>query len=185
MGGSGGGSPPPPPDNSAMIALIQSQMAQQAQQFKAAQTAALEAEERATAAQKEAALRAENVGAEQKMQQSFVNAQSSLGNLEARQQLMDEQAKDAATQQYAAAGMAATGGGYDINAAREEALRNLGAASGTLPQTAANRVSSSQAMNPAATTAATTLANQQAGGTNQRANIFTLPQAKNLTFGGS
>lgn len=185
MGGSKGGGAPPPPDNSAMIALIQSQMAQQAQQFQAAQKAALEAEERATKAQEEAALRAENVSASEKMQQSFTNAQSNLANLEARQQLEDAQAQEAASQQYSAAGAAATGGGYDINAAREEALKNLGAAAGTLPSTAANRAAMARGSNPAMTTAASQIANAGAGGTAQRQNTFTLPQAKNLTFGGS
>jgi hypothetical protein len=187
MGGRGGGKskPAPAPDNSAMIALIQSQMAQQAEQFAAAQKAALEAEERATKAQEEAALRAENVSASEKMQQSFTNAQSNLANLEARQQLEDAQAQETAAQQYAAAGAAATGGGYDINAAREEALKNLGAASGTLPSTAANRAAMAAGSNPAMTTAASQLANMGAGGSAQRQNVFTLPQAKNLTFGGS
>ena len=186
MGGSkgGGGSPPPAPDNSAMIALIQAQMAQQAQQFKDAQKLALDAEERARVTQEEAALRAENVGAGQMMQQSFSNAQSNLANLEAQQQLQDQQSKDTAAQQYAAAGASATGGGYDINAAREQALKNLGAASGTLPSTVANQGSMYNARNPAMNTAAG-YANMGAGGTSQRQNVFTLPQAKNLTFGGS
>jgi hypothetical protein len=168
-----------------MIALIQSQMAQQAQQFQSAQTAAQQAEERAKKAQEEAALRAENVSASERMQQSFTNAQSNLANLEARQQLEDAQAQEAASQQYAAAGAAATGGGYDINSAREDALKNLGAAAGTLPNTAANRLARGANTNPAMTTAASQLANMGAGGTAQRQNAFTLPQAKNLTFGGS
>lgn len=185
MGGSrGGGAPPPPPDNSAMIALIQAQMAQQARQFKDAQNIALDAEERARVAQEEAALRAENVGAGQMMQQSFTNAQSNLANLEAQQQLQDQQSRDAASQQYAAAGASATGGGYDINAAREQALKNLGAAVGTLPSTVANQSAMYNSRNPAMNTAAS-YANTGAGGTSQSQNVFTLPQAKNLTFGGS
>lgn len=187
MGGRGGGgkkSSPPPQDNSSamMMAMIQQQMAQQAAMFQEQQRLAREAEERAEKAQKEAALRAENVAAEEKMAQSYTGAQSALDVMESQQKLQDEQALANAQQQYAAAGTAATGGGYDINRSREEALKNLGATSGTLPQTAANRAALAAG---AQTGVGAQSTNVGSGGTADRQNVFTLPAAKGLTFGGS
>ena len=64
-----------------------------------------------------------------------------------------------------AAGAQATGAGaYNINAARQKALVDLGAMAGSLPATEANRGT---------------------GGTQQSSNIFALPSTTGLQFGGA
>jgi hypothetical protein len=86
----------------------------------------------------------------------------------------------AAAQAAAGAGGAATGGGYDINQSKQEALSNLGAAAGGMPMTAANQVGAGgSTMNPAAA--------GQAAMVNQGAqpNQFAMPSMSGITFGGS
>jgi hypothetical protein len=99
------------------------------------------------------------------------------------QSLEDTAAATKLRQEQEAAGAAATGGGFDVNAARNAALSNLGAAASTLPATAANLAANPAIVNPAMTTAQSL--NTGAGGGTQRTNVFTLPSTQNLTFGGA
>jgi predicted nucleic acid-binding Zn ribbon protein len=163
-----------PADNSA---AIMQQMMQQ--QIAAAREAAAAAER----AQREAAIAAENRSAEQKMQQSTQSAADTLSRMQESQYLADQAALNRYKQEQEAAGTAATGGGFDINASRNAALANLGAASTTLPSTAANLAANPALINPALTTAESL--NTGTGGTTQRTNVFTLPNAEKLTFGGA
>jgi hypothetical protein len=163
-----------PADNSA--AMMQQMMQMQIQ---AARDAAAAAEK----AQREAAIAAENRSAEQRMQQSTQGAADALSRMNESQYLVDQAALNKYKQEQEAAGTAATGGGFDINASRNAALANLGAASTTLPSTAANLAANPALINPALTTAESQ--NVGTGGTTQKTNQFSLPQAKNLTFGGA
>jgi hypothetical protein len=174
MGGSKGGGKPPKQDNSMAMMMAMMQAQQQAAQQAAAEAAR---------AQREAALAAENQAAEQRMTQSQQAAVDTLKRMESMQSLEDASKKTSYQKEQEAAGLSATGGGYDINAARNAALANLGAASTTLPATAANLAANPQLTNPAMTTAGSL--NQGSGGSSQRSNLFTLPNTKNLVFGGA
>lgn len=172
-----------PADNSGamMMALLESQ----AQQAAASQRAAEEAAKRAAEEQKQAAIRSEDTAAAQRVTQSQTAASEALARMNTEQQLSDEAAKKKLEDEYAAAGMAATGGGYDYNKARQEALGNLGSASPYLSATAYNLAASPSMMNPALTTAGTI--NEGFGGTKNKTNqnVFTLPNTQGLSFGGS
>jgi hypothetical protein len=178
-----GGSPPrapkvPPQDNSMMMALLQLQQTQ----FAASQAAAKAAAEKAAEEQKQSLIRAEDAYAAQRDSQSETSASETLSRLNTQQELSDEAEKKKLEDRYAAEGMAATGGGYDYNKARQEALGNLGAASPYLSATAANLANSPSVMNPAMTTI-----NAGATGTDTKINknVFSLPTTQGLTFGGS
>jgi len=176
MGGSkgGGGSPAPAPapvqDNSAMLAMIK----QMNDQALASQNAARKAQERSIYnSQVQAANQAGTQGSQQAMQQ--------LGLLDQSQQAAD--AATLASQQKAATGLAesATGGTYDINAARQAQLANLGAAASLLPKTQANQFATDpMSMNPANKTAGSVSANTGVTSANQ----FTIPSTQGLRFGG-
>ena len=174
MGGGGQKAPKPQPDNSMAMMMAMMQM-----QIQAAREAAAAAEK----AQREAAIAADDRSAEQKMLQSTQSAADTLGRMQESQYLADQAALNKYKQEQEAAGTAATGGGFDINASRNAALANLGAASTTLPSTAANLAANPALINPALTTAESQ--NTGTGGTTQRTNVFTLPNAEKLTFGGA
>lgn len=181
MGGSPSAPAPVQQDNSMMIALLQ----QQIQQSAAAQRAAEEAAKRAAEEQRQSLIRSEDTSAGQRAAQSQTAASETLARLNTQQELSDEASKKKMEDQYTAEGMAATGGGYDYNKARQEALGYLGAASPFLSSTAANAAASPYAMNPAMTTAGTV--NQGFGGTQNKTNknVFAMPNSQGLTFGGS
>ncbi len=181
--GGGGVTYKMPADNSGamMMQLLKMQM----EQASASQKAAEEASKRAAEEQKQSAIRAEDVAAAQRSTQSQTAASEALSRLNTQQQLTDEAAKKKLDDQYAAEGMAATGGGFDYNKSRQEALGNLGAASPFLSSTAANLAASPFSMNPAMTTVGNI--NDGATGTDTRINrnVFSLPNTQGLTFGGS
>jgi len=175
MGGSGGGgnSAPaqaPAQDNSAMLAAIK-QMNDQAM---AAQDAARRAQAQAIRQSSiQAANQAGTQGSQQAMQQ--------LGLLEQSQKVTD--AANLAAQQKAATGLAesATGGTYDLNAARQAQLANLGSAAALLPKTQANQFATDpMSVNPANKTAGSVPANTGVTSANQ----FTIPTTQGLKFGG-
>ena len=102
------------------------------------------------------------------------------GMQKAQQSLSGINAVNLTAQQNA--GTSVIGSAYDVNAARQGAMSNLGAASGVLPSASGN-ITSPAMVNPALTTAGAT--NQGVGGTNQRVNQFATPSASGLTFGGA
>ena len=186
MGGGGGkrkpSSPSPAPDN-GMGMMMQMMQAQQAAAAAAAAAAAKAEAER----QRQAAIAAENAAAANKQSDSLVTAQGKLGGMQASQRT-----DDAESLQKQSISNSSLGGrvGFDVNAARLQALGNVagagsgGAASGVAPYVPSGSASNSPAtgMTPAMANAA---ANQDAGGTNQPSNAFTIPNTKNLTFGGA
>ena len=181
--GGGGVTYKMPADNSGamMMQLLKMQM----EQASASQKAAEEAAKRAAEEQKQAAIRAEDTAAAQRATQSQTAASEMLSRLNTQQQLTDDAQRKKLEDQYAAEGMAATGGGYDYNKARQEALGNLGAASPYLSATAYNLAASPYTTNPAMTTAGTINDGTTGADTRINKNVFSLPNTQGLTFGGS
>jgi hypothetical protein len=166
-----GGSTPAPQqqDNSATLAMIANMQAQQATAQKAAQRA-----------QDQAIYNSQVQAANQGAATSAQQAQQQLGLAEQYQQAKDAAAMEAQKQASFGAGIASTGGGYDIGAAQKAQLSNLGAASGLLPQTSANVGGISPIKNPAATTAGSMTAAANKGVTG--ANQFQLPSASGVVI---
>jgi len=171
----GGGSQPVPQQQSDYSGLMLMQMQMQQDQAEAARRQAEEAQRKAlieSQTQSNAALAREGM---QKAQQSLsgVNAVKTAEDAAAKQ-------RNLVTQQ--GVGTSAMGSAYDVNAARQGAMSNLGSASGVLPSASGN-ITSPAMVNPALTTAGAT--NQGVGGTNQRVNQFATPSVSGLTFGGA
>jgi hypothetical protein len=169
MGGGSQKAPPPPPDNSKVL-LAQMKMQQEESAL---------ARQQAESAQRNAMIEAQNQQSSALVREGEQMAKQSMGGMNALKAAEDAAARQRSLLATQQAGSAVTGGAYDVNAARQGALSNLGAASGTLPSTGAN-VMNPTMVNPAMTTAA----NQGAGGSNQRVNQFAVPSASGLTFGG-
>lgn len=150
------------------MAFLAQMQSQQAAQAAAAQQA-----------QEEALRQSQITAGTQRQQQGEQAARQELATMGSMQSIRDANALLAAQQAQATAGQQATGGGFDFNKSREEALANLGAASGILPTTAANIPAS--VVNPALAN----LVNQGAGAEAKKANIFSLPSSSDLKFGGA
>jgi hypothetical protein len=132
----------------------------------------------AAEAQRQALLQSQMAAGSQAEQMGESSAQQQLATMGSMQSIRDANARLAAQQAQAAAGQQATGGGFDFNRSREEALANLGAAGGMLPTTPTN-IPATNIVNPALSG----LVNQ--GGTAaKRANMFSLPSSSDLKFGG-
>ena len=161
MGGSGGGKKkqqapaPASQDNSgAIIAMMQQQQAAAAE------------------AQRQAVLESQRQAAHQQAAQGEALAQQSLMTGEALQKMKDQTAVQEYSKTAQAAGSAVTGGGYDINAANQAKLTNLGAASPMLPQTMANAAGS-------------TLPTENPALARQPNKQFNMPSMSGIQFGGS
>jgi len=169
----GGGSQPKPqaaPDNTPVL------LEQMRQQREDAELARRQTD----LSQRNSMIESQNQQAQMLAREGAQRASQSVVGMNALRAAEDATARQRSLTAAQGAGAAVTGGGYDVNAARQSALGNLGAASGTLPSTGAN-VALPNAVNPAMTTA---LANQGVGGTNQRTNQFAVPSTSGLTFGG-
>ena len=170
MGGGGGGSKPKKQTQTGpdpMMSFLSQMQSQQAAQAAAAQQA-----------QEEALKQSQMTVGTQRQQQGEQAARQELATMGSMQSIRDANALLAAQQAQATAGQQATGGGFDFNKSREEALFNLGAASGMLPTTAVNAPATS--VNPALAG----LVNQGAGAAAKKANMFSLPSSSDLKFGG-
>ena len=170
MGGGSMPKPPKPPDNS-MVML---------EHMKMQREEAARARRETDLFQRNAMIEAQNQQASMLAREGSQRAQQSISGMNALKAAEDAAARQRSLLAAQGAGAAATGTGYDINAARAGALANLGAASGVLPSTGAN-VPNPTMVNPAMTTA---MANQGAGGGTSRVNQFAVPSASGLTFGG-
>jgi len=164
-GGAGGGAKKVKADP-MMDYLSQMQSQQDAQIAQAAE------------AQRQALLQSQLAAGAQAEQMGESSAQQQLATMGSMQSIRDANALLAAQQAQATAGQQATGGGFDFNKSREEALANLGAAGGMLPTTAVNAPTTS--VNPALTG----LVNQGAGAAAKKTNMFSLPSSSDLKFGG-
>ena len=161
--GGGGGTPSDP-----TLDFLAQMQAQQAAQAAAAEKA-----------QQEALKQSQMTVGTQRQQQAEQAARQELATAGSMQSIRDANALLAAQQAQATAGQQATGGGFDFNKSREEALANLGAAAGILPTTAANIPATT--VNPALAN----LVNQGAGAAAKKANVFSLPYSSDLKFGGA
>jgi hypothetical protein len=170
MGGGSQKAPPPPPDNTP---ILLEQMRQNREE-------AARARRETDLSQRNAMIEAQNQQASMLAREGSQRAQQSISGMNALKAAEDAAARQRSLLAAQGAGAAATGTGYDINAARAGALSNLGAASGVLPSTGAN-LPNPNMVNPAMTTA---MANQGAGGSTSRVNQFAVPSASGLTFGG-
>ena len=170
MGGGSMPTPPPPPDNTP---ILLEQMRQNREESSRARRDT-------DLSQRNSMVEAQNQQASMLAREGSQRAQQSISGMNALKAAEDSAARQRSLLAAQGAGAAATGTGYDVNAARQGAMANLGAASGTLPSTGANMMNPTM-VNPAMTTAA----NQGAGGSNQRVNQFAVPSASGLTFGGA
>jgi hypothetical protein len=163
----GGTSPQQQQANEQAIRALQNQLAEQQRQ-------AAEAERRR---QREAAIAAENESAANLQNASIKRASDRLSSLNTAQLAADT----AAGNQYSLAmqGVGNVGGGFDINAARLQALSNVGGAGGGALAGASPYLSPSNVA-PAVAAAAI---NQESGGGRGRSNRFNIP-SQNLTYGG-
>ena len=153
--------------------MVQQQMAQQQAMLEYQMAEAERQRKAAEEAAKQVAIQAQSATAQQAGMQ---NAQTVAGQLQGQdttQQLADELASGQ-YQQALTSGAENMTGGYDMALSKEQALKDLGAASGALPQTPSNLLSGIAATNPAMTTAGT-----------QKQNEFNLPSTTGLVFGGT
>ena len=162
--------PPQPPDNSKVML----------EQMKMQREESARARRETDLSQRNAMIEAQNQQASMLAREGSQRAQQSISGMNALKAAEDAAARQRSLLAAQGAGEAATGTGYDINAARAGALSNLGAASGVLPSTGANLPNPTM-VNPAMTTA---MANLGAGGGTSRVNQFAVPSASGLTFGG-
>lgn len=156
--------------------MMQQQMAAQQSMLDAQLAAAERQRLAAEQAAKEAATQAQSTAAQQAAAQNMQTVGQQISGKNTMQELADRQARER-YQKAMTTGAENVTGGFDLAAAKQSALTNLGAASGTLPQTRANVIGSMAAVNPAMTTAATNEPTRQ--------NLFNLPSTTGLTFGGT
>jgi hypothetical protein len=130
----------------------------------------------AAEAQRQAFLNSQIAAGQQSRIQGEQAAKQDLATAGSMQSIRDANALQASQQAQATAGQQATGGGFDVNAAQQEALANMGAARGMLPTTAANVMSPATAVNP--------VMSGFAGQGAKKSNMFSLPQSSDLKFGG-
>jgi len=108
--------------------------------------------------------------AQQSALQSQQQAAQQMGLQNQYQQMQDANAVAQQKQQAAAAGTAATGGGFDINTAQNAQATALGMRTGSIPTTAANQPAGAPKMT------------NQVGGSGQAG--FKMPQTSGIKFGG-
>ena len=132
-------------------------------------------------AAKQAAIQSQSTMAQQAAQQNMQDVSQKLTGQNTMQELADQNAAKAYGKSLTTGAENMTGN-FDFAKTKQGALQQLGAASGTLPQTDANLLSNIYGLNPAATTAATAL--NKTGDTKQK-NQYLMPNTSGLTFGGS
>jgi hypothetical protein len=143
-----------------MIELMKDMQKQQAEQAKAA-----------AEAQRQALIQQQVIAGEQSQQMGEEAAQRQLSQFGSMQAIRDANALAAARRAQTFAGQQATGGGFDINRAREESLANLGAA-----------VAGAMLPSRSPMTALPSTTTPQGA---RRANLFTLPSYSGIQFGGA
>lgn len=171
MGGGGGSKPkkqqaPGPDPMMALLAQMQSQQAAQAKSVSDAQKQAL------LESQRQSAIQAAQQG-QSGAQEGEMGARQMLSQASIMQKAKDIAALQSQQQAAAAAGASAIGGGFDISKAREEQAANL-AGTGSIPVTTRLPFYGM-----------TDTANSGAGATGRYANIFNLPKASGIQFGGA
>lgn len=169
-------------------AMMQMQQQMQ-QQYMAMQQSMLQAqidaaERQRIAAEKaaeKAAIQSQSSMAQQASQQNLQDVQQKLTGKNTMQELADQNATNAYNKSITTGAENMTGN-FDFAKSKQNALQQLGAASGTLPQTDSNLLSGIYGLNPASTTAATAL--NKTGNTKEK-NQYIMPNTSGLTFGGT
>lgn len=130
----------------------------------------------AAEAQRQALMQSQIVSGQQFQLQGEQAAKQDLATANSMQAIRDANALLASQQAQATTGQQATGGGFDVNAAQQEALANIGAAQSMLPTTPANVMAPATPVNP--------VLSGFAGQNAKKSNIFSLPKSSDLKFGG-
>lgn len=128
----------------------------------------------AAEAQRQALIQSQIASGSMLQKQSETSALQGLAQEATMQRMHDASALGAEKQAETTAAQQATGGGFDVNAAQQEALANMGASRGMLPTTAAN-----VAGIPPATPVNPAMAQLP-----KKANLFSLPKTSDIRFGG-
>lgn len=158
--------------------MNQQQMAMQQAMLQAQIDAAERQRIAAENAAREAAIQSQTSMAQQAYQQNMQDIGQKLVGQETKQELADKNALSAYNKSITGGAEAMTGD-FDYSKSKQNALKQLGAVSGTLPQTSSN-VADIYGINPAATTAGSI--NKQ---TNQPKSQYLIPNTTGLTFGGT
>jgi hypothetical protein len=161
--------------------MNQQQMAMQQSMLQAQLDAAERQRVAAEKAAQEAAIQSQSSMAQQAAQQNMSDVQQKLTGKNVMQELADQNAAKAYNKSLTTGAENMTGN-FDFAKSKQNALQQLGAASGTLPQTTSNTLSNIYGLNPAATTAATAL--NKTGNTKDK-NQYIMPNTSGLTFGGT
>jgi hypothetical protein len=170
-------------EDAMMKMQVQMQQEQMAMQ-KAMQQAQIDAAERqrvaAEQAAEQAAIQSQSTMAQQASQQNLQDISQKLYGQNTIQGLADQNAAKAYGKSLTAGAENMTGN-FDFANTKQGALQQLGAVSGILPPTKSNLFSGTYGLNPAATTASSTL--NKTGNENQK-NQYMMPNTSGLTFGG-
>jgi len=161
--------------------MNQQQMAMQQSMLQAQIDAADKQRVAAEKAAQEAAIQSQSQMAQQAAQQNMSDIQTKLTGQNTMQELADQNAAKTYGKSLTTGAENVTGN-FDFANTKQGALQQLGAASGTLPQTGSNLLTGTYGLNPAATTAAAAL--NKTGDTKQK-NQYLMPNTSGLTFGGS
>lgn len=161
--------------------MNQQQMAMQQAMLQAQIDAAERQRIAAEEAAKQAAIQSQSSMAQQAAQQNMQDVSQKLSGQNTMQELADQNAAKAYGKSLTTGAENMTGD-FDFSKTKQGALQQLGAASGTLPQTGSNLLTGTYGLNPAATTAAAAL--NKTGDTKQK-NQYLMPNTSGLTFGGS
>jgi FKBP-type peptidyl-prolyl cis-trans isomerase (trigger factor) len=161
--------------------MNQQQMAMQQSMLQAQIDAAERQRVAAEKAAQEAAIQSQSSMAQQAAQQNMQDVEQKLTGKNVMQELADQNAAKAYNKSLTTGAENMTGN-FDFAKSKQNALQQLGAASGTLPQSTSNTLSNIYGLNPAATTAATAL--NKTGNTKDK-NQYIMPNTSGLTFGGT
>lgn len=129
-------------------------------------------------AAEKAAIQSQTTMSQQAAQQNMQDVEQRMLGQNTMQQLSDQNAVNAYGKSLTSGAENMTGN-FDLSQARQGALQQLGAASGTLPQSGANLIGNMYGQNPAAMTTAANVLNK----TGNAPSI--IPNTTGLTFGGS
>lgn len=148
------------PDNKPLLKLIEDMRRQQAEE-----------QANAAIAQKETASLTQDTAAQKASESAAQQMEQTLGRMNAFRQAQDANLSEQRAGIAENLGTGITGGGFDVNAAAQQRLANLGAAAPLLPASLANLSGFGTNRNPAMPKSAST-------------NRFALPTATDIRFGG-
>jgi hypothetical protein len=161
--------------------MQQQQMAMQQSMLQAQLDAAEKQRVAAEEAARQAAIQSQSSMAQQAAQQNLQDIDQKLTGKNTMQEFADQNAANAYNKSLTMGAENVTGD-FDFSKTKQGALQQLGAASGTLPQTDANLLANIYGLNPAATTAANAV--NKTGVTKDKSQ-YTMPNTSGLTFGGT